>query len=260
MMRECPKSWKTAALVLAAHGSARHAGSRLPTERLAEEIRRRGCFAEVQACYLKEPPFLGEALSLVSAATVYVVPNFAGDGDMARRRVPAAMGLTGRVTRIGHREIHYTEPVGSHPIIPQLLRERIDALLAANALTAGSVSVLLVGHGSSRPGSSATAEAIANTLRLGGGYGEVLTAFLEQEPLVAAWAQQVSFPEVVVAPLLIAEGLHGSNDIPPLFGLSAGEQGPACTAGHRVWLCPAIGESTEIVDIVLDRVAACTAA
>lgn len=259
-MTECPKAWKAAALVLAAHGSSRHPGSRLPTERLAEAIRRRGCFAEVATCYLKEPPFVGDALSLVAAETVYVVPNFAAEGDMTRRQVPTAMGLTGRVTRRGHRQIHYTEPVGSHPQIPRFLRRRVDTVLEANALAAPSVSVLLVGHGSSRPGSSATAEAIADALRHGGGYGEVLTAFLEQEPRVAAWADRVSFPHVVVAPLLIAEGLHGSEDIPPVFGLAAGEQGSAHAAGHRVWLCPGIGDSAEIADIVLDRVAACTAA
>lgn len=251
------RDWQDAALVLAAHGSARNPDSRRPTERLAEEIRRRGLFAEVLACFLKEAPRLGEALALVRAQHVYVVPNFAAEGHITRVQVPKAMGLRGPVTDHGGRRIHYAEPVGSHPRIPELLRRRVDAIVAENGLAAERVAVLIVGHGSSRPGSSGTAEAVAAAVRADGGYGAVQTAYLEQAPFVGEWRTLVTASDVIVAPLLIAEGLHGSEDLPPLFGLKPGEAGPAAVAGRRVWMCRGIGADPEIVDIILDRVTAC---
>jgi sirohydrochlorin cobaltochelatase len=251
--------WKQAALVLAGHGSARNPDSRLPTERLAAEIAARGLFAEVAACFLKEPPFIDEALSLVSAREVYVVPNFAGAGHITRSELPRALGLVGPLTRRDGRRIHYAEPVGSHPAIPGLLRKRIEAIIAGAALDRGDIGVLLIGHGSNRPGSSGTAESIAATLRGDGDYAQVVTAYLEQEPFVADWPTLVATPTVIAAPLLVAEGLHGSEDLPPLFGMPHHGTGPAQTHGRTVFLCRGIGSDPEIVEVILDRVAQCDA-
>lgn len=247
--------WKDAALLLAGHGSARNPDSRQPTERLAGDIRARGLFAEVAACFLKEAPFLGEALSLVAADEVFVVPNFAGAGHITRVDVPRAMGLGGPLTVRDGRRIHYAEPVGSHPRIPELLRRRVDAVLAAEGLAPAAVCVLIIGHGSTRPGATGTAEAVAAAVRADGGYGEVVTAYLEQAPFVGEWPRLTDFARIVAAPLLIAEGLHGSEDLPPLFGLASGETGPARIHGRVAWMCRGIGADPEIVDIILDRVA-----
>jgi len=251
--------WRQAALVLAGHGSARNPDSRLPTERLAEEIAGRGLFAEVAACYLKEPPFVSEALDLVRAETVFVVPNFAGAGHLTRVELPRAMGLDGPLTVRDGRRIHYAEPVGSHPGIPALLRRRIDAAAVAAGLAPATTTVLVVGHGSARPSSAATPEAVAASLRAGSPYAAVVTAYLEQEPRVADWPRLVDSPGVVVAPLLIAEGLHGSEDLPPLFGLGRGDAGPVVSHGRTVTMCRGIGSDPEIVEIILDRVRACAA-
>lgn len=248
--------WSKAALVLAGHGSARNPDSRGPTERLAAEIRDRRLFAEVAACFLKEPPFLGEALSLVAADEIYVVPNFAG-GYLTRVEVPRALGLDGPLTRRDGRVIRYAEPVGSHPLIPELLRRRVDALIAGAALDPAQACVLVIGHGSARPGSSATVEEVAETLRRDGGYGSVTAAYLEQAPFVADWPKLTAAEAVIAAPLLIAEGLHGSEDLPPLFGLARGDTGPGRLHGRRTWLCRGIGSDPEIVEVILERVAEC---
>ncbi len=249
--------WKDAALVLAGHGSARNPDSRLPTERLAAEIATRGIFAEVAACFLKEPPFIESALSLVSAREVYVVPNFAGTGHITRTQLPGALGLTGSLTRRDGRRIHYTQPVGSHPVIPDLLRNRMEAIASGARLDRSRLGILLIGHGSSRPGSSSTTEDVAAALRAKSDYAEVATAYLEQEPSVRDWPRLVSSPVVIAAPLLMAEGLHGSEDLPPLFGIPRGGSGPAQIHGRTVFLCRGIGSDPEIVDVILDRVAEC---
>ncbi len=243
------------------HGSARNADSSAPTRRLAAEIAARGLFGEVLAVFHKEAPFMADAFDLVSAHEVFVVPNFAGEGYYTREMIPARMGLTGRLTRREDgRRILYTDPVGTHPRIAALLRRRADDVVAAHGLDPAETCLLLVGHGSSRPGGSGgTAEALAARIRADGRYGQVATAFLEQAPFVADWPALVNRRDVIGVPLLIAQGLHGSEDLPPLFGLTAGETGPADIHGHRVWYCRGIGHDPEILDIVLDQVAACEA-
>ncbi|MBF0391408.1 MAG: hypothetical protein HQL38_01900 [Alphaproteobacteria bacterium] len=247
--------WRRAALVLVGHGSARNRFSRIPTERLADALRQRELFAEVHACFWKEAPLAATFLERVSAAEIYVVPNFAGAGILTGEQIPQAMGLTGPLTLRDGRRIHYAEPVGSHPRIPGLALRRVAAIVEANRLPAAEVCLLLIGHGSRRPGvSSATVEATAARLAEICPW-QVTTAYLEQTPRVADWPALTDRPYVVAAPLLIAEGLHGSEDLPPLFGLGRGQTGPATIAGRTAWLCRGIGSDPEIAEIILDRVA-----
>jgi sirohydrochlorin cobaltochelatase len=244
-----------AALLLIGHGSARNPQSRVPTLRLADELRRRALFAEVQACFLKEPPLIGEALAGLAAPVVFAVPNLAGEGPLVRVDIPRLLGLGQPSAEQDGRRVLYTRPVGSHPRIPELIRRRAERLMAAEGLPPDQVGLLLVGHGSSRPGGAATtAQAIAEALRAMNAVGEVALAYLEQPPLVGDWRDLSTAPNLIVAPLLIAEGLHGSEDIPPLFGLAPGESGPSRVDGRSVWLCRGIGADPEIADLILDRV------
>lgn len=255
--------WQESALILVGHGSSRNAAGRLPTLRLAAMLRRRDLFAEVRECFLKEPPFPGDILTTVSAVSAYVVPNFAGHGYLTREVVPRAMGLSGRVTLrsgAGPRRVLYTAPVGCHPRIPDILRRRVLAVLAGAGIPARAAGLLVIGHGSSRPGGSAeTPEAVAAALREAGDFAEVRTAYLEQEPSVRDWPNLMRAPYVVAAPLLVAEGLHGGDDLPPLFGLAPGETGAGRIAGRLVWLGGGIGSVQEIADLVLEQVLACEA-
>ncbi len=244
------------ALVLVGHGSARNPHSRVPTLRIADAIRARGVFAEVHACFLKEAPFLDDALDAVDAEQVFVVPNFAGHGQLTREVLPARMGLTGALTRRGTRLVHYTPPVGAHPAIPALLGRRAVAAAAEMACAPPEAALLLIAHGSSRPGGSGeTPAAVAADLRRGFPFGEVAVAYLEQEPFLQDWPRLVSLARVVAAPLLVAEGMHGSEDIPPSFGLRPGDTGPVRCQGRTVRLCRGIGSDPEVVDLVLDLVA-----
>ncbi|KAF0111319.1 MAG: hypothetical protein FD149_2553 [Rhodospirillaceae bacterium] len=257
---------RRAALVLVGHGSVRNAQSSAPTRRLAEILHRRELFAEVTACFWKESPPLREALTQVNAAEVFVVPNFAGAGYFTHEVIPREMGLSGPLTRVadakgGVRCIHYTPPVGAHPRLARLVLRRTTAVAERHALDPATLCLLLVGHGS-RHGSSETAEALAADVRRTGGLGAVRTAYLEQEPRVKAWPSFVAEQDVLVLPLLMAEGLHGSEDLPPLFGVSAADLAaitdvPAVGArfrDRRVWYCQGIGRDPEVIDIILDQV------
>ncbi|MBF0095221.1 MAG: hypothetical protein HQL34_11860 [Alphaproteobacteria bacterium] len=257
-----------AALVLVGHGSARNPHSGTPTRRLARAMADLGVFAEVAACFWKESPFAREALALVRSPEVYVVPNFAGEGYFTREVIPREMNLTGPLTEHsgpgGRRLIHYTPPVGAHPDIAGLVLRRADAVAAAHRIDRASACLLLVGHGSRKGyGSGETTEALAVTLRASGAFAQVCTAFLEQDPHVADWPGLTGAAEVIVAPMLIADGLHGSEDLPPLFGLTTADLaapgtevavGPAIAHGRRVWYCRGIGSDPDIARIILDHV------
>ncbi len=245
--------WKDAALLLVGHGSSRLVTSRQATDRLAAAIRRRNLFAEVEACFWKEAPFL--SLDLVKARTVYVVPNFAGEGSFTQRLIPQRLGLTGRLSRVGERRLIYTEPVGCHPRLPDLLRLRAEELCRANGVAPASTGLLIVGHGSRQPGGvSATPEAVAATLRDKGFFAEVATAYLEQAPFVADWPRSIAADRVIVAPWLVSEGMHASEDLPPHFGLNTPSGGPVTVRGRTVWLMDGIGRDAEVVEMILDHI------
>lgn len=245
--------WKDAALLLVGHGSSRVTTGRVAACRLADALREMGLFAEVQACFWKEAPLL--SLDLVASPTVYVVPYFSGVGIFTRKLIPEKLGLTGTTSHINGRTIRYSPPVGSHPEIPCLLCRRAHDLCARERLPAADTSLLLIAHGSAKPGgSSGTPERIAQRLRLDAGFGEVVTVYIEQAPNVADWSQLVSRPNVIAAPLLVSEGMHASEDLPPLFGLTSSEGGPTAIDGRRVWLMGGIGRDPEVAQIILDLI------
>ena len=67
---------RDAALLLLGHGSTLNADSSAPTYQHAEEIRRRGVFAEVHVAFWKEEPNFRQALRQTRQRRVFVVPNF----------------------------------------------------------------------------------------------------------------------------------------------------------------------------------------
>lgn len=240
------------ALVLVAHGSARHPTSAAPVQALAALLAARGDWDRVDAVFMKQEPLAAGLLDRLDADQVVVVPVFAGQGYYTDTLIPAALGLD----RAGDRA-RYTPPVGCHPRLPALLAARARARAAAAGWAAADCALVLVAHGSSRPGGSGgTAHAIAAAIAATGGFAQVVTVFLEQAPRAADWADLVRRSRVVVLPLLIAQGMHASQDLPPLFGLEAGDTGPVTRHGHAVVLTTGLGAEPDLVDIVAEIAAA----
>ncbi len=246
--------WSKAALLLVGHGSSLRPEGRAATVRLAEAIRRRGIFAEVQECFCKEPPY--PSLDLASARLIYVVPNFAGVGNYTNRLIPQRLGLTGRVTIRAGRRVVYCDPVGSHPGVATLLQRRAEELCRTAGASTTATALLVIGHGARSGDAGRTPEAVAAALRASGRFAEVATAFIEQEPRVAQWPRLVRATQVIAAPLLISEGMHANEDLPPLFGLSTPIGGPIALSGRTVWLMGGLGRDPEVVEMILDLVRA----
>ncbi|MGE5545463.1 MAG: CbiX/SirB N-terminal domain-containing protein [Solirubrobacterales bacterium] len=243
------------AVILVGHGSARHPESAAPILALADRLRASGRWAEVEAVFMKQAPALEDASGLVTAPVVVVVPVFAGKGYYTDTLIPRAMGLTGPVTRTGGRTLLYTPPAGTHGRIPGLMAARAASVLRAEGLAPQSCSLLMIAHGSARPGGSGdTPRAIAAAIVASGTFAEVALAFLEQEPFARDWRSLVQGQEIVALPLLVAQGMHASQDIPPLFGLSSGQLGPVAIDGRRVRLASNLGAEPELADIIAEMV------
>ena len=103
----------------------------------------------------------------------------------------------------------------------------------------------------------------------GAGFGEVVDAYMEEEPLVARWDELTTAPNVVVVPFFIADGLHSYEDIPVLLGLTENSPGaisanqgevfrrnPYALRGRQLFYSAAIGTDELMADVIMDQVAA----
>lgn len=238
------------ALILVGHGSSRHPASALPIQALARALAARGDWDQVAAVFMKQAPPVAGVLDRIAAEQVVVVPVFAGQGYYTDTLIPAALGLDSRSGDDGRRVV-YTAPVGCDPRVPDLMAARARARALAAGWDPAGCSLVLIAHGSSRPGGSGnTAQAIAAAMRVHGGFAQVVPTFLEQAPHAADWAALATCERVVALPLLVAQGMHASQDIVPLFGLSGEDSGPVVQAGHQVVLTTGLGAEPELVDIV----------
>ena len=254
-----------AALILVGHGSTLNPDSSAPTHQHADEIRRRGVFAEVVCAFWKEEPSMREVFAMVRSRTVYIVPLFISEGYFCQQVLPRELRLDGPVTHRDGRTFFYCDPVGIHPGMTRLLLKRADEVAAG--VPRDKTSLIIVGHGTGLNENSRKAiETQVGLIRQGGhGFAEVLDAYMEEAPLIAKWPELATSPNVVVVPFFIADGLHSFQDIPVLLGMEA-EPGAAASQrevfrhnphelhGRKLYYSSAIGTEELMADVVLDQV------
>lgn len=254
------------ALVIVGHGSTLNPDSATPSFAHADEITRRGVFGEVHCVFWKEEPSFRQVLDLVERPEIYVVPNFISEGYFTRTIIPREMELTGPTTVRGDRTIKYCEPVGSHERMTELLLRR--AAEVAPGVPPLQTSLFIVGHGTNLNDNSAVAakREVERIARMGI-YGEVLNAYMEEEPLISKWDTIATQPNVVVVPFFISDGLHSFQDIPVLLGIEE-EPTPAASQsaifrrnpyhlrGKTLYYASAIGTEPLFAEVILDQVRA----
>ncbi len=254
------------ALIIVGHGSTVNPDSSAPTWAHADTIRRRGIFREVRAAFWKEEPSLRQVLYTVESEEIYVVPNFISEGYFTQKVIPRELGLDGPLTVRGGRTIKYCEPVGNHARMTEVLLHR--AAEVAPGVAPGQASLVIVGHGTALNDNSAVAvKRQVRRIRELGLYAEVLSAYMEEPPLVADWLHLTTQPNVVVVPFFVADGLHSFQDIPVLLGIEseAGEafskrevfrRNPHRLQGRELYYANAIGTEPLFADVILDQAAA----
>ncbi|HEX8295073.1 MAG TPA: CbiX/SirB N-terminal domain-containing protein [Chthoniobacteraceae bacterium] len=256
------------ALVIVGHGSTVNPDSSAPTFDHAEEIARRGVFGGVYCAFWKEEPSLRQILHMIDEEEIYVVPNFISEGYFTRTVIPRELELSGSVTQRGGRTIKYCEPVGSHPRMTELLLHRAEQI--APGIPKSETSLFIVGHGTDlNDNSAAAAKREVERIRALGIYGEVLNAYMEEEPLIAKWDEHSCCANVIVVPFFIADGLHSYEDIPVLLGIAEGSAGAASATekeifrgnpyqlrDRQLFYASAIGTEPLFAEVILEQVAA----
>ena len=239
------------ALVLAAHGSRRDPAANALVRRLAESLRGRRLFDEVAVAFHQGEPGFDTVLDEIAADEVTVVPFLTSAGLYSEVVLPEALGRNGRFAEVRLRQ---TPPVGTHAGVAPLVARRVTELLREQRAERDTVALVLVGHGTARhPQSRAATEHLADTLRRRRVAGEVVAAFIDDEPPVDAVVARLQQQTVLVVPFLIGGGAHVLEDIPRLVGLAEGSDPRRGTVAGRLFLIDdAVGTYPGLEEIVVD--------
>jgi uroporphyrin-III C-methyltransferase len=125
LLREYGLARPETTLLLAGHGTPRHAASRDTTLRLAETLGRRRVAGQVIAGFIDDTPDLAEALGAAPPGPVIVLPFLIGGGAHAAEDIPRLLGLEpGEIPlagRVGRRLIVVDHAAGTLPGLVDLI-------------------------------------------------------------------------------------------------------------------------------------------
>lgn len=207
-------------LVLAAHGSVAAPDSNQPLFDLANRIEGDEFFSKVTPAFLHGEPNLTNVYSQLPPGDVVMVPVMTSSGYYLNSVIPGKLAENEGVENY---RTFTSGVLGMHPAIPDLILNRIDAVMSLFQMTESDTTVVIVGHGTRRNSKSGQ-----STLDLVGQLRACLpnlaceVAFLDQDPEAQVVAKAVKTPHTLVVPFLISRGPHTTVDIPEAFGLPGG--------------------------------------
>jgi len=237
-------------LVLAAHGSRRDPAANALVRRIAETLRARRLYHEVAVAFHQGEPGFNTVLDELEGDEVTVVPFLTSAGHYTEVVLPEALSRNSRFPEL---RLRVTPPVGTHGGIAPLVARRVTELMRERGIERASVSLALVGHGTRRhPESRSSTIQLADTLRRRRVAGEVLAAFIDDDPPLDALLQTAALPHLIVVPFLIGGGTHVSEDIPRLLGLDQSGVGSQESGDRAVIVDQAIGTYPGLVEIIID--------
>ena len=266
-----------ATLLIIGHGSTVNGDSGATVFQHAAELRRRGLFAAVREAFFKIDPRIGPTLADIRTPRVFVVPLFVSEGYFTRQAIPCELGLPAGAqdampchVRFDERIVTYCPPVGTHPLMTEIILARARSVLAGPQLTRDSyndTALVIAGHGTGlNPESRKSIERQVELIRAQHLFAEVHPAFLEEEPRIATIPDFIQAPRIVVVPFFMSDGLHVCEDIPVLLGeseatvqarLRAGEWpwvNPTGLRGKTIFYTPGVGSDPGIAEVILERV------
>ena len=277
--------YKDATLVLIGHGSTLNAESAEPTYQHADELRRRGIFAEVLEAFWKEEPCIAAVLRGAFTQRVFVVPLFISEGYFTEQVIPRELGLSdgsvnfeGVQTRSGpagsnlaEQTILYCGPVGTHASMTKVLLARAAQIIEKHPFPRApkpkETALFIAGHGTGNNENSRKAiEHQVELIRAMDEYAEVHAVFMEEEPRIGDCYTMAKARNIVMVPFFISDGLHSYEDIPVMLGeaerivqkrYKEGQptwRNPTEKKGKLVWYTPSIGNEAHLPDVILERV------
>lgn len=272
------EQFSNAALVVIGHGTTLNPDSAAAVLQHVAELRRRQCFADVQAAFWKQEPQVLEVLKKIGQPRVFLAPLFISEGYFSSVVIPGALGFptspdsgSARVLRSGQQTLVYCKPVGTHPRLTEVLLARAHSVVGQfpfpRAPKPSEITLFIAGHGTEQNDRSRAAiENQVQLIRALGQYAAVHSVYLDEEPKIPACYQLALTKNIVVLPFFISDGLHVKEDIPVLLGeparlvqqrLKAGQptwRNPSEKNGKRVWYAPAVGTEPLMAELILERV------
>lgn len=247
----------TEALVIAGHGSHLNPDSSTPVYAHAETIRARGHFFEVREAFWKGEPSFRDVLRTLSSDVVYAVPLFMSNGYFVEEVIPRELRLTDEWELDVEKTVHYTEPVGTHELMADVIVKRA-ATITGDPNVGDGFGLAVVGHGTERHESSGrSTREHAATVRERERFDEVHALFLDESPSVDDVTEHFECSNVIVVPLFVSNGYHTREDIPENLGLTDDYRTeydvPADVGEHRIWYTGAVGTEPLLADVVLER-------
>jgi sirohydrochlorin cobaltochelatase len=243
-----------AGLILAAHGSDAEPTTNALICAYADRIRRTDLFDEVVAAFHKGKPGFCAALDEMAAEVVTVVPVMTSAGYFCDSILPVALK---RSKQFASASVRVTQPIGTHPRLAQIVERRIRCLLDDYVISPDDASIAIVGHGTQRhEGSRDATIELVERVRSTSRFGDVLAAFLDEEPGVETIGDRAPGRNVVVLPFMIGAGAHAAQDLPRRLGMNSSIAAlpPVVQRNKsRLFICDApIGTDPAMLDIVVD--------
>jgi sirohydrochlorin cobaltochelatase len=267
-----------AALVLIGHGSTLNAESTAPTYQHADELRRRGIFAQVLEAFWKLEPGIAGVLRGVFAPRVFCVPLFISEGYFTEELIPRELGFFrkgekdfARVQKRGDQTLHYCGPIGTHPSMTNVILARAQEAVRRHpgrrAPKLSETALFVAGHGTGNNENSRKAiERQVELIRAEEIYADVHAVFMEEEPRIGDCYRLTRTRNLIMVPFFISDGLHSNEDIPVMLGesgeavrerLRSGKptwRNPTEKNGKRTWYTSSVGSEPHIADVILERV------
>ena len=268
--------------MLVGHGSTKNAESTAPTYQHADELRRRGVFAQVIECFWKQEPGIASALRGVVAPRVFVVPLFISEGYFTEEVIPRELGLTIQnsefkiqkfplVQKRGSQTLYYCGPIGTHDSMTNVLLARAQAIVEKfpfpRTPKPKETALFIAGHGTGKNENSRNAiERQVEIIRARSIYAEVHPVFMEEDPRIGDCYRMASVKNLLMVPFFISDGLHSFEEIPVLLGeperivrerLKKGQptwRNPTEKHGKLVWYSASVGSEPLIAEVILERV------
>lgn len=242
------------ALILAAHGSRVDPTINAQIDDYMTQIDQLGLFDHVVKAFHRGEPTFATVLDQLDADEVTVVPVMTSNGYYCDIVLPRELAKNQRFSQVRLRQ---TPPVGVHAGAIALVERRARRLILDHNLEAEDVCVAVVGHGTPRhPRSHLATVRLAEALQRAQIGGQVLYAFLEEEPSVQSIVDRAAKAAIVVISFLISGGPHATVDIPDRLGLRTSPGAAPPLHGwvvDRFVVCDAaVGTHAEIVDVIID--------
>ncbi|MFB6265259.1 MAG: CbiX/SirB N-terminal domain-containing protein [Bradymonadaceae bacterium] len=257
-MNDVTKPHGTRALLLVGHGMEDDPAVGRPVRMHANRLSGRDEFDEVRTAFWDEEPAAEGALERFRADEVVVLPFFMSHGYYGGSKIPEVLGLDGgepgRVSRVAGRRAVYTEAIGTHPRIVEVVQSRLLEMIGEDADPADH-AVVVFGHGTDEHSESDTStRAVAEWLADRTDWGEVHAGFMDEEPTVVDVLEVVARERVLLLPFFVADGPHVAEDVPRALGAQNGRGDfPLRFEDHVIDYGQPVGTAPEITELLAER-------